>query len=603
MTICSNLNAISSSSAAESGSPTKKEMWDNALEDTLGAANLVLGTVDMLLQYQASTKGVMMQPFVIPDYFLESLVRMKLMAQTFKDTPNAPALNIAAYFSPLPETPDIDATSELSLFISQCRTHWTDFCFLIRKIYSNLPPPSDYATTWPEHQPKNPTLLCTRPASHCGLPLSTLHHVFREFGNLIDSPLPSDCHVAELAFHVATRLCSEMSDPYEDEGARSNAFDEIVQPLFDHWGRQHRVAPDAEASSAFVDRVFSRGGRIVILREDKKESGTDGDVYMQLSRDFDMFRKTQSYIKGAPVFLVSVWGATLFVAGAFHDGVNAVIEPLTDICFMYTDKSRRRPSRLARLLYALSVVLNKIDDASLVHQPVEPSVPRVYTDCVDIYTGSPVGLLSRFERSLFLDHLIFSASLMRHQASLNGQAERVFVKLVDRQPYGAEVHSYLATMGYAPQLHGHKILHGAPTAYVMEYLGHQWVSLFDLSQREDFSVKIPSSAMDRIKVAVSTVLQALESGQLVHGDFRPNNIMVKLDDDGRLEDVDGVRLKIVDFDWAGKVGAVKYPLSRNEDISWPGPRGAHIQQSDDKRLFESWWPEFCTYNRRLQNSV
>ncbi len=101
-----------------------------------------------------------------------------------------------------------------------------------------------------------------------------------------------------------------MSDPYEDEGARSNAFDEIVQPLFDHWGRQHRVAPDAEATSAFVDRVFSRGDRIVILREDKKESGTDGDVYMQLSRDFDMFRKTESYIKGAPVFLVSVWGTS-----------------------------------------------------------------------------------------------------------------------------------------------------------------------------------------------------------------------------------------------------------------------------------------------------
>lgn len=170
-----------------------------------------------------------------------------------------------------------------------------------------------------------------------------------------------------------------MSDPCEDEGARSNAFDEIVKPLFDNWGRQHRVAPDAEVTSALVDRVFSRGGRIVVLREDKKESGANGDVYMQLSRDFDMFRKTESDIKGAPVFLVGVWGtsghmslrlsylttvlglgATLFVAGAFHDGVNAVIEPLTDICFMYADKSRRRPSRLARLLYALSVVLNKM---------------------------------------------------------------------------------------------------------------------------------------------------------------------------------------------------------------------------------------------------
>ncbi|KAJ8690255.1 hypothetical protein PTI98_011701 [Pleurotus ostreatus] len=114
---------------------------DKALEDALEAANLVLGAIDMLLQYQASAKGVMMQPFVVPDYFLGSLLRLKLVAQTFKDTPNAPALNIAAYFSPLPETPDIDANSELGLFISQCRTHWTGFCSLIRKVYSNLPLP------------------------------------------------------------------------------------------------------------------------------------------------------------------------------------------------------------------------------------------------------------------------------------------------------------------------------------------------------------------------------------------------------------------------------------------------------------------------------
>ncbi|KAG9217932.1 hypothetical protein CCMSSC00406_0008573 [Pleurotus cornucopiae] len=564
---------------------------DKALEDALEAANLVLGAIDMLLQYQASAKGVMMQPFVVPDYFLGSLLRLKLVAQTFKDTPNAPALNIAAYFSPLPETPEIDANSELG------------FCSLIRKVYSNLPPPSDYATTWPEHQPKNPTLLCARPASHCGLPLSMLHHTFREFGNLIDSVLPNDCHTADLAFQVATRLCSQMSDPYEDKGARSNAFDEIVKPLFDHWGSQHRIAPNAEVTSARVDRVLTQGGRIVILREDKNEGGAGGDVYMQLSRDFDMFRKTEGGVEGAPVFLVGVWGAALFVAGAFHDGVNAVIEPLTDLHFMYADKSRRRPLRLARVLYALSVVLNKIDDASLVHQPIEPSIPRVYTDCVDIHTGSPVGLLSRFEPSSFPERLIFSALLTRDQASPIAQPERVFVKLVDRRPYGAQVHSYLATKGYAPHLHGYKILQGAPTAYVMEYLGHPWVSLFDLSQREDFSAKIPSSAMDRIKGAVCTVLQALESGQLVHGDLRPNNIMVKLDVDGRLEDVDGVRLKIVDFDWAGQVGTVKYPLSRNEGISWPGPRGAHIQQSDDKRLFESWWPEFCTYSRQPQNSV
>lgn len=37
------------------------------------------------------------------------------------------------------------------------------------------------------------------------------------------------------------------------------------------------------------------------------------------------------------------------------------------------------------------------DGSSLVNQPIEPSVPKVHTDCADIDTGSPVGLLSHFE--------------------------------------------------------------------------------------------------------------------------------------------------------------------------------------------------------------
>ncbi|KAL4262611.1 hypothetical protein AB1N83_011734 [Pleurotus pulmonarius] len=86
-----------------------------------------------------------------------------------------------------------------------------------------------------------------------------------------------------------------------------------------------------------------------------------------------------------------------------------------------------------------------------------------YIECVDIDTGSLVGLLSHFKPTNFPDRILFSAALTREGA----EARRVFVKLVDRadvRPYGAEVHTHLAARGYAPQLYGHKILCGVPAS-------------------------------------------------------------------------------------------------------------------------------------------
>lgn len=68
--------------------------------------------------------------------------------------------------------------------------------------------------------------------------------------------------------------------------------------------------------------------------------------------------------------------------------------------------------------------------------------------------------------------------------------------------------------------------------------------------------------------------------------------MIKLCDEGKLEDK--VEVKTVDFDWADKVGTVKYPLTRNEEIDWSGLRGADIKQGDARCLFDSWWNQFPT---------
>lgn len=58
------------------------------------------------------------------------------------------------------------------------------------------------------------------------------------------------------------------------------------------------------------------------------------------------------------------------------------------------------------------------------------------------------------------------------------------------------------------------------------------------------------------------MLAVLRGHSLVHGDLRLVNLMLEVDSNGTpcMDRDDRVRMKVVDFDWAGKDGAVHYPL-------------------------------------------
>ena len=167
------------------------------------------------------------------------------------------------------------------------------------------------------------------------------------------------------------------------------------------------------------------------------------------------------------------------------------------------------------------------------------------------------------------------------------------VKLV-QGGYGAGVQQTLAKEGLAPILYGSATVEGAPTAYVMEHLSpHElgqskgWVTLFTFMQgwspQEDHKVKID----ERLRKVVAL----MEMSGLVHGDLRPNNIMLELKEDGSPVELDdgGVHLKVVDFDWAGPVNLAKYPKCRNKGVIWPGVDGEAIEAGHDGQMLKSWW--------------
>ncbi|KZT06283.1 uncharacterized protein LAESUDRAFT_628715, partial [Laetiporus sulphureus 93-53] len=131
----------------------------------------------------------------------------------------------------------------------------------------------------------------------------------------------------------------------------------------------------------------------------------------------------------------------------------------------------------------------------------------------------------------------------------------VVVKLVN-DSYGEEVHQLLARHNLAPALYGYARPEGAPAAYVMEYLDENWRSLFDLLRRDS-----SRPFHQAIYASLQRALDLLKEENLVHGDLRSNNIMVRITDGEP-------QIKIIDYDWAGKAGQVRYPAARNESLDW-----------------------------------
>ena len=203
-----------------------------------------------------------------------------------------------------------------------------------------------------------------------------------------------------------------------------------------------------------------------------------------------------------------------------------------------------------------------------------PSTPRIYGSCTLLEPEGEEGTLTFVSRPNDAYQRLFLATL----SSPSIPDLQVLVKLVPRS-YSRDVHKHMADNGLAPKLYGYAELEGAPTAYVMEYLDPcTWQTLHEF-------LKSNATAVDRTRLqeAVYGIIEKLESKNYVHGDLRSNNIMIRTDVKEK-----SVDLRVIDFDWAGEAGQVRYPAERNREIWWPGEAGGPIEQDHDLRMVNSW---------------
>ena len=79
--------------------------------------------------------------------------------------------------------------------------------------------------------------------------------------------------------------------------------------------------------------------------------------------------------------------------------------------------------------------------------------------------------------------------------------------------------------------------------------------------------------------AALAAVQALHAAGFVWGDARLPNVIVGPRDGS-------TAVMLIDFDWSGPVGEVKWPPFRNPDLPWAGESGAVITRANDLAMLD-----------------
>ncbi|KDR74836.1 hypothetical protein GALMADRAFT_249741 [Galerina marginata CBS 339.88] len=452
------------------------------------------------------------------------------------------------------------------------------------------------------------------PESLCPPPLELMHFAFRQFLFEVSSgPLkfPSSTSPPDLkdAAAAASKLMRLIGRKVKDRRHLFCEFLEYLKTIFpsDNKVVWIKACPHfGEVCNADATYIWQRGSvdlPLIMLQITQELDGPyDPDVQLRIYYEKYLSSMHNPCLTGAPVFLVALCGTSMKISGAFcHGGQSKfLVEELAAVNLVHNTFSQNERTTVS-ILYALKTALIDLMVASPPINITNVEFPRIIP-CTDIDEMLvPHRLyLGRFRNDQWqLEYYLNNdSSLMAKVQS----AEKYILKIIcfrAQEQYGKDVHSHLASKGLAPQLlRWHRRLHDGLGMAFIEYLAPPkedqagWLTL------HDFGVDHPEQAQAE-KDAIQThiyedILPALQEKNFVHGDLRPNNIMIHVDKHGSLVKHDGkVILKVIDFDWSGVASQVFYPFDRNSSIPWPG-KTMIITENDDHALVKTWmkfWPE------------
>ena len=164
-------------------------------------------------------------------------------------------------------------------------------------------------------------------------------------------------------------------------------------------------------------------------------------------------------------------------------------------------------------------------------------------------------------------------SKLLYVGSTNSGVDNIVVKFTAR--YSEKLHLHCSFLELAPPLLGCEPLDGGWFMIIMEhmpkYLPFSALSVLDQCR-----------LASRLKPIVFDLVRSFHAQNLVHGDLRDTNVLIR-------EDGEQLKVKLVDFDWGGVEGEVRYPSAMNRIEVWR-PRevtdGAPITKEHDIQMVE-----------------
>ncbi|KAG2108873.1 hypothetical protein DEU56DRAFT_874522 [Suillus clintonianus] len=458
-------------------------------------------------------------------------------------------------------------------FLANTDTHFTKG----GKKRSQSPSASSHPSSFRvRQQDPNLQMACGRPREvEETIPLTLLYPAFGQF---IDDSQSCTYIPTEEDNNFIGSLAHVMSAMYENEDQRREAVSKVlngynIRLSLNGKVRGTRYITDGNMSMTVDDRCHP----YVIVEFKNETAGSGSEPYIQAAMYY--LQATRTYaatLSGSalPCFLLIIFGPTIVFASAVWT-LRPVIQILsTPISFNFHSLDRYNHVTAVRHMAAFRKAVQTLEThyqtlphhSELVSKLSHPTIfpyPTTFTSLDDNSTIAFKYMEHFHENGQQSKRLIFFGTLNEGDAQVP-----ICIKFV--QEYSRDAHIHCAAAGLAPKLRGFEQLPGGWYMVVMD-------RLIGYDQLADVAIgeQIPKSVFDRL----GDCLRSLHSDKLVHGDIRDTNIMLKT--------VDRTNIMIIDFDWAGVEGVVRYPAFVNyKDIQRPDDArdGQHIKAAHDEAM-------------------
>ncbi|KAI6030249.1 hypothetical protein EDC04DRAFT_3115486 [Pisolithus marmoratus] len=380
------------------------------------------------------------------------------------------------------------------------------------------------------------------------IPTTLLHPVFGQF---VD-----DCRKIEVTAEdnrFVERLATAMSALYDSEAERIQAVEMQFQSYHIHF-----TINETQTTGYLADR--DNRHRYVIA-EFACITG-NFDLYLQAVEDY-LESTRESAVKFVrsplPCLLLAIYGPHLVVfAGAAWNKRPTAQLLLSPISFQYHPTDTHFGITAARHMAAFRKASQTLKEyyENLQETPTStPALPHLFPHPTS-YRSLQDKTLKHFQyvRELDPDQLVFLGT--------EHEGDRICVKFVPR--YSPDAHEFLASLGCAPALRGFEAVGNGWFMVVMDMLPGEFETIYDCRER------LPSSVLANI----SEKLGLFHDAGFVHCDIRDVNIMVPKSD--------RTQFTIIDFDWAGRAGEVRYPpfVNRTNIVRPPGACDGEVILAD-----------------------